>query len=49
MRSVVHDPMSYGHLYLLGYAAHIVPPMSAKGMNDATCSRTIPTPGAGPR
>ncbi|MFI6597256.1 4-hydroxybenzoate 3-monooxygenase [Nonomuraea sp. NPDC050536] len=35
LRSVVYDPMSYGHLYLLGDAAHIVPPMSAKGMNLA--------------
>ncbi|MFJ2770552.1 4-hydroxybenzoate 3-monooxygenase [Streptomyces sp. NPDC087300] len=35
LRSVVHDPMSYGRLYLLGDAAHIVPPMSAKGMNLA--------------
>ena len=35
MRSVVHSPMSYGRLYLLGDAAHIIPPMSAKGMNLA--------------
>ncbi|MEI5098118.1 FAD-dependent monooxygenase [Streptomyces sp. PmtG] len=35
LRSVVHDPMSYGPLYLLGDAAHTVPPMSAKGMNLA--------------
>ncbi|MET8685591.1 4-hydroxybenzoate 3-monooxygenase [Streptomyces sp. NPDC004732] len=35
LRSVVFDPMSYGNLYLLGDAAHIVPPMSAKGMNLA--------------
>ncbi|MEU6991067.1 FAD-dependent monooxygenase [Streptomyces sp. NPDC046465] len=35
LRSVVHDPMSHGRLYLLGDAAHIVPPMSAKGMNLA--------------
>lgn len=35
LRSVVNSPMSYGHLYLLGDAAHIVPPMSAKGMNLA--------------
>ncbi|WP_030907826.1 4-hydroxybenzoate 3-monooxygenase [Streptomyces sp. NRRL F-5126] len=35
LRSVVYDPMSYGRLHLLGDAAHIVPPMSAKGMNLA--------------
>lgn len=35
LRSVVLDPMSYGKLYLLGDAAHIVPPMSAKGIHLA--------------
>ncbi|WP_268951896.1 FAD-dependent monooxygenase [Saccharopolyspora elongata] len=35
LRSVVYSPRSYGRLYLLGDAAHIVPPMSAKGMNLA--------------
>ncbi|OKI02169.1 4-hydroxybenzoate 3-monooxygenase [Streptomyces sp. CB02923] len=35
LRSVVYDPMSHGRLYLLGDAAHTVPPMSAKGMNLA--------------
>ncbi|GIF17899.1 p-hydroxybenzoate 3-monooxygenase [Actinoplanes tereljensis] len=35
LRSVVYEPMSYGRLYLLGDAAHIVPPMSAKGINLA--------------
>lgn len=35
IRSVVYSPMSYGRLHLLGDAAHIVPPMSAKGMNLA--------------
>ena len=35
LRSVVYDPMRYGRLYLLGDAAHIVPPMSAKGINLA--------------
>ncbi|MCX5008724.1 4-hydroxybenzoate 3-monooxygenase [Streptomyces sp. NBC_00638] len=35
LRSVVFDPMSHGKLYLLGDAAHIVPPMSAKGIHLA--------------
>ncbi|MBZ4319681.1 4-hydroxybenzoate 3-monooxygenase [Streptomyces huiliensis] len=35
LRGVVHSPMRHGRLYLLGDAAHIVPPMSAKGMNLA--------------
>ncbi|WP_436844900.1 FAD-dependent monooxygenase [Streptomyces roseoverticillatus] len=35
LRSVVYSPMSHRRLYLLGDAAHIVPPMSAKGMNLA--------------
>ncbi len=35
LRSAVTVPMQYGHLFLLGDAAHIVPPMSAKGMHLA--------------
>jgi p-hydroxybenzoate 3-monooxygenase len=35
LRSVVYSPMSYGRLFLLGDAAHIVPPMSAKGIHLA--------------
>lgn len=35
IRSVVHSPMSYRRLFLLGDAAHIVSPMSAKGMSLA--------------
>lgn len=35
LRSVVHSPMRYGRLYLLGDAAHLVSPMSAKGMSLA--------------
>lgn len=35
MRSYVHEPMSYGRLFLAGDAAHIVPPTGAKGLNLA--------------
>ena len=35
MRSFVAEPMQHGRLFLLGDAAHIVPPTGAKGMNLA--------------
>ena len=35
MRSFVVEPMRYGHLFLAGDAAHIVPPTGAKGLNLA--------------
>jgi p-hydroxybenzoate 3-monooxygenase len=35
MRSFVCEPMQYGHLFLAGDAAHIVPPTGAKGLNMA--------------
>jgi p-hydroxybenzoate 3-monooxygenase len=35
MRSFVVEPMQYGRLFLLGDAAHIVPPTGAKGLNLA--------------
>ena len=35
MRSFVIEPMQYGRLFLLGDAAHIVPPTGAKGLNLA--------------
>jgi len=35
MRSFVAEPMRFGRLFLVGDAAHIVPPTGAKGMNLA--------------
>ncbi|QJQ95994.1 MULTISPECIES: 4-hydroxybenzoate 3-monooxygenase [Halomonadaceae] len=35
LRSFVAEPMQYGRLFLLGDAAHIVPPTGAKGLNLA--------------
>jgi p-hydroxybenzoate 3-monooxygenase len=35
MRSFVAEPMQYGKMFLLGDAAHIVPPTGAKGLNLA--------------
>jgi p-hydroxybenzoate 3-monooxygenase len=35
LRSFVTEPMRYGRLFLLGDAAHIVPPTGAKGLNLA--------------
>ena len=35
LRSFVAEPMRYGRLFLVGDAAHIVPPTGAKGLNSA--------------
>lgn len=35
LRSLICEPISFRRLFLLGDAAHIIPPMSAKGMNLA--------------
>jgi p-hydroxybenzoate 3-monooxygenase len=35
MRSFVAEPLRFGHLFLAGDAAHIVPPTGAKGLNLA--------------
>jgi p-hydroxybenzoate 3-monooxygenase len=41
MRSFVSAPMRYGHLYLAGDAAHIVPPTGAKGLNLAVADVSL--------
>ncbi|HMO46435.1 MAG TPA: 4-hydroxybenzoate 3-monooxygenase [Rubrivivax sp.] len=35
LRSFVAEPMRWGHLFLAGDAAHIVPPTGARGLNSA--------------
>ena len=41
MRSFVAEPMRFGRLFLLGDAAHIVPPTGAKGMNLALADARV--------
>jgi p-hydroxybenzoate 3-monooxygenase len=43
MRSFVAEPMRHGNLFLLGDAAHIVPPTGAKGLNLATADVRVLT------
>jgi len=45
MRSFVAEPMQFGKLFLLGDAAHIVPPTGAKGMNLAVADVRVLTRG----
>ncbi|WP_433854489.1 FAD-dependent monooxygenase [Streptomyces kronopolitis] len=40
LRGVVFSPMSYGTLYLLGDAAHLISPMSAQGMSSPSMTPT---------
>jgi len=41
MRSFVVEPMQWGKLFLLGDAAHIVPPTGAKGLNLAAADVAV--------
>ena len=41
MRSFVAEPMQAGRLFLVGDAAHIVPPTGAKGLNSAVADVTV--------
>jgi p-hydroxybenzoate 3-monooxygenase len=43
MRSFVVEPMQFGKLFLLGDAAHIVPPTGAKGLNLAAADVAVLT------
>jgi p-hydroxybenzoate 3-monooxygenase len=45
MRGFVAEPMQYGKLFLLGDAAHIVPPTGAKGLNLAVADVRVLTRG----
>lgn len=45
MRGFVTGPMQYGKLFLLGDAAHIVPPTGAKGLNLAIADVRVMTRG----
>jgi len=45
LRSFVAEPMQFGKLFLLGDAAHIVPPTGAKGLNLAVADVRVFTRG----
>ena len=46
LRSFVSEPLRWGRLFLVGDAAHIVPPTGAKGLNLAVLRRGLPARGA---
>ncbi len=48
MRSFVCEPLRYGRLFLLGDAAHIVPPTGAKGLNLAVNDARLLAPARSP-
>ncbi len=41
LRSLVTEPMQFGQLFLVGDAAHIVPPTGAKGLNLAAADARV--------
>lgn len=41
MRSLVIEPMQHGRLFLVGDAAHVVPPTGAKGLNLAAADARV--------
>lgn len=41
LRSLVTEPMQFGRLFLVGDAAHIVPPTGAKGLNLAAADARV--------
>ncbi|KAG1647914.1 p-hydroxybenzoate hydroxylase [Nymphon striatum] len=44
LRSFVSEPLRWGRLFLVGDAAHIVPPTGAKGLNLAVSDCALPAP-----
>src|SRR4029077_19398656 len=47
LRSFVIEPMQFGRLFLVGDAAHIVPPTGAKGLNLAAADARVLSRGLG--
>jgi p-hydroxybenzoate 3-monooxygenase len=44
LRTLVISPLRYGHLFLAGDAAHVVPPTAAKGLNLAVADARMLAP-----